>query len=77
MEADFADARGYGDLKVGVAEVVIQELAPIRERYWELMGDVAELDRILSRGAEQAAAVSVPKLDEIKRKVGLVVPTSQ
>ena len=39
------------------------------------MGDVAELDRLLARGAEQAAAVSVPKLDEIKRKVGLVVPT--
>ncbi|HID52609.1 MAG TPA: tryptophan--tRNA ligase, partial [Anaerolineae bacterium] len=30
--ADFADARGYGDLKKRVAEVVIAEIAPIRER---------------------------------------------
>ena len=77
VEADFADARGYGDLKAKVAEVVIEELTPIRERYGELMGDVAELDRLLARGADQATAVSAPKLDEIKHKVGLVLPANQ
>ena len=74
VEADFADARGYGDLKVRVAEVVINELTPIRQRYEEIMGDVGELDRLLARGAEQAAAVSVPKVDEIKSRMGLVLP---
>ena len=76
VEADFADARGYGDLKTRVAEVVIAELTPIRERYNELMGDVAELDRLLARGAEQARAVSGPKLEEVKRRVGLMLPGS-
>ena len=33
VEADFADARGYGDLKRRVSEVVIAELTPIRERH--------------------------------------------
>ena len=74
VEADFADARGYGDLKKRVAEVVIEELTPIRERYETLMSDVAELDRLLARGAEQARRVSGPKLDEVKRRVGLVLP---
>ncbi len=74
VEADFADTRGYGELKSRVAEVVIEELSPIRARYVELMADVAELDRLLARGAEQAAAVSEPKAEEIKRKVGLVLP---
>ena len=74
VEADFATAKGYGELKSRVAEVVITELAPIRERYDELMGDIAELDRLLARGAEQAGAVSVPKLDEVKRRVGLILP---
>ena len=73
-EADFADARGYGELKGRVAEVVIAELMPIRERYHELMGDVAELDLLLTRGAEKARAVSGPKLEEVKRRVGLVLP---
>ncbi len=74
VEADFANARGYGDLKVGVAEVVIETLRPIQARYRELMDDAAELDRLLAYGAEQARAVSQPKVDEMKRIMGLVVP---
>ncbi len=72
--ADFADARGYGDLKKRVAEVVIAEIAPIRERYDRLMDDPAELDNLLARGAEQAAAVSNPKVDQMKEIMGLVLP---
>lgn len=74
--ADFADARGYGDLKKRVAEVVIEELAPIQKRYHEILDDVAELDRLLARGAEHAASVATPKMDEIKKRVGLVLPRS-
>ena len=74
VERDFADARGYGDLKRRVAEVVIEELRPIRERYYELMDDVAELDRLLAIGADRAREVSTPKLDEMKRKVGFILP---
>ncbi len=72
--ADFADARGYGDLKVGVGEAVVEMLAPIRERYDRLMADPAELDRLLAQGAEQARAVSTPKLDAMKEMMGLVLP---
>ncbi len=74
VEADFANARGYGDLKVGVAEVVIEALNPIRERYEQLMADPAELDRILAIGAERATAVSQPKVDKMKEIMGLVLP---
>lgn len=76
VEADFADARGYGDLKVGVAEVVVDFLAPMQARYKALMDDPAELDRILAQGAEQAAAVSMPKLREMKKIMGLVLPVT-
>ena len=74
VEADFADASGYGELKGRVAEVVIDELSPIRERYDDLMRDVGELDRLLARGAEKARAVSGRKLEEVKRRVGLLLP---
>lgn len=74
VEADFADARGYGDLKKRVAEVTIESLTPIRERYERIMADPAELDRIMAVGAEQAAAVAQPKVDEMKRIMGLVLP---
>ena len=74
VERDFADARGYGDLKRRVAEVVNDELKPIRERYHELMADVAELDRLLAVGADHAREISEPKLIEMKERVGLVLP---
>jgi tryptophanyl-tRNA synthetase len=70
---DFADARGYGDLKRRVAEVVIAELAPIRERHNQLMQDPAELDRLLAIGAEQARAYAGPKVEQMKRGMGLTV----
>ena len=72
--ADFADARGYGDLKSRVAEVVIDALSPIQQRYYEFMDDPTELDRMLARGAESAAAVATPKIDEIKQRVGFTLP---
>lgn len=74
VEADFANAPGYSHLKQRVAEVVIEALRPIRERYHALMRDPAELDRLLARGAEQARAVAEPKLREVKRRMGLVLP---
>ena len=73
VEKDFSDARGYGDLKTRVAEVLIEELNPIRDRYQELIKDGNQLDELLARGADRAASISVPKLQEVKSKVGLVL----
>ena len=73
FERDFADARGYGDLKRRVAETVISALTPIREQHERLMQDPAELDRLLAIGADQARAYSVPKLEQMKRAMGLTI----
>ncbi len=69
--ADFADARGYGDLKTGVAQAVIEVLTPIRSRHEELMAAPDELDRLLAIGAERAREVGERKAAEIRRLVGL------
>jgi tryptophanyl-tRNA synthetase len=74
VEADFVDARGYGDLKNRVAEVVIEAITPLRESYDSLMQDPAELDRLLARGADHAREVATPKLDKMKEVMGLVLP---
>jgi tryptophanyl-tRNA synthetase len=71
---DFADARGYGDLKSRVAEVVVERLAPIRTRGLELMNEPAELDRLLELGAERARDVAERKVVEIKERMGFDVP---
>ncbi|MEM7356142.1 MAG: tryptophan--tRNA ligase [Acidobacteriota bacterium] len=72
--SDFADARGYGDLKKAVGEAVVEAISPIRSRYEELMDDPAELDRLMAIGAERARSVAEPKVAEMKEKMGFIVP---
>lgn len=73
IEAYF-DGQGYATLKNEVAEVVIENLRPIRERYHELISARAELDAILADGARRARAVADPKIELVKRKVGFFPP---
>ena len=70
--SDFAGARGYGDLKKGVAAAVIELVRPIRESYQALLDDPDELDRLLAQGAERARELAEPKIVEVKRKVGFL-----
>jgi tryptophanyl-tRNA synthetase len=73
IESEFESARGYGDLKKAVAQVVIEETEPIRERHRRYMSDKAELEKIMKRGAGRATEISTPRLLDVKRKMGLVV----
>ena len=70
------EGKGYGALKVDVAEAVIEALRPIQQRYSELVGDRAELERLLDRGAERARAIAHPVLAEARERVGLVGSSS-
>lgn len=68
----FAGENKYGALKTEVAEVVASVQGPYRERYQTYMGDRAELDRILARGAERARGVASATLRRAYDAVGLV-----
>ena len=69
--ADLAGARGYGDLKVAVADAVIAELTPVRERYAELRPDEARLEAILAAGAERARAIARDTLSGVRAAMGV------
>jgi tryptophanyl-tRNA synthetase len=69
VEAEFEGA-GYGDFKKAVAEAVVEYLAPVRERYEELRPDEAELDRVLSLGAEKARTIAAPVLADVRERMG-------
>lgn len=73
IEASFR-GKGYGVLKQEVAEVVIEALRPVRERYRAFMTDPTELDRVLGDGAARAREIAEPKIEDVKRKVGFIVP---
>jgi tryptophanyl-tRNA synthetase len=64
-------AKGYGDLKRGVAEVIIETLRPLQERYHQLMADVESLDRLLSECAESVRPIASETLDRAFSSMGL------
>ena len=71
LEERFAGA-GYGVLKSEVADVVLNALAPIRDRANELMSDTVELDRLLASGADKARTVAEATLADVYDKVGFI-----
>ncbi|MGF3055881.1 tryptophan--tRNA ligase [Microbacterium sp. YY-01] len=71
IEDDYA-GRGYGDFKKGLAEVVVDEFGPVRERALELLDDPAELDRILAKNAARADEVADATLSAVYDRVGLL-----
>jgi tryptophanyl-tRNA synthetase len=71
VEADMREARGYGDLKVAVAEAVVEMLAPVRERYVELRADEQALEAVLADGAERARAIAGGTLAEVRECMGV------
>ena len=71
IEDEYA-GRGYGDFKRGLAEVVVNEFGPVRQRALELLSDPAELDRVLATNADRAAEVADATLADVYAKVGLL-----
>ena len=63
---------GYGDLKTQTAEALVEEFGPIRQRTEELLSDPAELDRLLSTGAERAAHTATATLERVYDAVGFL-----
>ena len=73
VEAEFAGS-GYGAFKTAVAAAVVDYLAPVRERYEQLRGDQAELERILEQGAGRAAAIAAGTLADVRERMGVGAP---
>ncbi len=71
LETDFT-GRGYGDLKVEVAEVLTEFVVPFQAAVQSYLDDPAELDRILADGAERARAVAAPTLRTVYERVGFL-----
>jgi tryptophanyl-tRNA synthetase len=71
VEDEMRDARGYGDLKVAVADAVSAELAPVQERYAAIREDAGALEDLLAAGAEKARAIAAPTLADVREAMGV------
>ena len=74
VEAELADARGYGDLKVAVGDAVVAALAPLQERYRTIRADEKALEGVLAAGAGKARAIASETLADVRAAMGVGPP---
>ena len=74
VEAELANARGYGDLKAAVAEAVVAMLTPVRERYLELRANEDSLEAVLAHGAGRAREIAAETLLDVRDSMGVGTP---
>lgn len=71
IEKEF-DGQGYGNFKVTVAETIIKELEPFRNKYNELMANPKLLEDIYNKGAQKASEVASKTLKDVYEKIGII-----
>jgi len=71
IEREF-DGHGYGDFKLAVGEACADALAPVQQRFKELMSDKALLEAQMRRGAEEASYYARRTLGKVEKKLGFV-----
>ncbi|MFW8636486.1 tryptophan--tRNA ligase [Cribrihabitans pelagius] len=64
----------FSEFKPMLADLAVAKLAPISGEMARLMDEQAEIDRILTRGAERARAITAPILRQTYDIVGMVPP---
>lgn len=69
IEVKYKEAN-YGTFKKDLADIVIETITPIQERYNELLGS-KKLDKILDEGCQKATEIAKKKYFELKEAVGL------
>ena len=71
IEAEFA-GKGYGDFKSAVADVVIDGLADVREKYKTFSADKSLIEAALKKGSQAAQRRVDRMMSKVYRKVGFM-----
>ncbi|HWU26291.1 MAG TPA: tryptophan--tRNA ligase [Rhizomicrobium sp.] len=65
--------QSFSSFKNALAELAVEKLTPIAAEMRRLLHDPAEIDRILSHGAQKARAIAAPIIHDVKSRMGFVV----
>jgi len=71
MRQAFQDGIAWGEAKKQLFDLVNGQLAEPRERYFQLMAQPGEVEKVLQRGAEKARVHSTQLIGKLRRAVGL------
>jgi tryptophanyl-tRNA synthetase len=63
--------KGYGDLKGELAELMVEKLKPLQQKYREVTGDPSYIEDMLMSGADKVRPIAEKVVKTVKDKVGL------
>lgn len=63
----------YKDLKEEIADTIIDELKPIKERYLKIYANAEYIYEVLNKGKEAALKIANKKIEEVYDKIGLTI----
>lgn len=72
IEKEF-EGKGYGDFKLAVGEVCADALAPVQEKFRQILSDKAYLEEVMKKGADEASYYARKTISKVKRKLGFVI----
>lgn len=64
----------YGHLKKDTADAVVTMIEPIQQRFYQIRDDQAELNKIMTSGAEKASDKAEKTLKSVYEAIGFVAP---
>ncbi|KPU27738.1 tryptophanyl-tRNA synthetase [Caloranaerobacter sp. TR13] len=66
------EGQGYAKFKADLAEVVVEGLRPLREKFEDLMKNKDYLEKVYIEGANKAQRVARKTISKVYRKVGFI-----
>jgi tryptophanyl-tRNA synthetase len=70
MRSHFEGMR-YGDLKKQVAQMVVEKIEPLQQRYREITADPGYIERVLDEGAARVQPIAQATVNLVKQRMGL------
>jgi tryptophanyl-tRNA synthetase len=64
--------QGFGQFKPALAELLVEKLAPMNDRYRDLLANPAAIDAALEAGADAARAVAAETMRAVRDAVGFL-----
>jgi tryptophanyl-tRNA synthetase len=71
MREQFAAGIAWGQAKKELHALIDNDLSEARERYFELMNNMDEVEAVLQKGAAKASAHSQPLMAKVRQAVGI------
>jgi tryptophanyl-tRNA synthetase len=71
MQEAYKNGIAWGDAKQILFERIDSEITPMREKYESLMGNPAQIEAILLKGADKARQIGAPFMQSLRQAVGL------